>query len=312
MFLLNIVIPCYNEEEVLPETARRLSDLLDRMVAAGDVDPDSGIYFVDDGSRDRTWALVCEFQAAHPGRFHGIKLSRNHGHQNALLAGLWTAPGDATISIDADLQDDLEAIPEMVTHFKEGCDIVYGVRIRRDSDTVFKRRTARAYYALLRLLGVEIVADHADYRLMSRRAVDALKRYSEVNLFLRAIVPRLGFKTAQVFYRRNARFAGTSKYPLGKMLALAIDGITSFSMRPLRLITGAGLVISAVSLMIGVWAIALAIFTDRAVPGWASIVAPITFAAALQLLSIGVIGEYVGKIYLEVKRRPHFEIEEIV
>jgi polyisoprenyl-phosphate glycosyltransferase len=270
MPLLNIVIPCYNEEEVLPETARQLSALLERLVTASEADPDSGIWFVDDGSRDRTWAIISELHASQPQRFHGIKLSRNQGHQNALIAGLWNTPGDALISIDADLQDDIEAIPKMLALYHQGCDIVYGVRARRDTDTIFKRRTARTYYSLLKQLGVEIVADHADYRLMSRRSVEALKHYGEVNLFLRAIIPRLGFKVAEVTYERKPRFAGTSKYPIGRMLALALNGITSFSMGPLRLITVTGFVMAVVSFMIGVWGIFLALFTNRTVPGWAS------------------------------------------
>ena len=242
----------------------------------------------------------------------GIKLSRNQGHQNALLAGLRSAPGDALVSIDADLQDDVGVIPAMVLQFLAGVDIVYGVRAVRDSDTVFKRSAARAYYRLLSWLGVDIVPDHADFRLMSRRALNAMAHYSEVNLFLRAIVPLLGFKSGQVPYNRSSRYAGISKYPLAKMVGLALNGITSFSMRPLRLITGVGLAMAAVSFLIGAWAIAIALFTDWAVPGWASIIVPITLVGGLQLFSMGVIGEYVGKIYLEVKRRPLFEVEETI
>ncbi len=309
---INIAVPCYNEEDVLPETASRLSNLIDRLIAKGVVAEGSSIYFIDDGSRDRTWQLVTELHHVRPDRFHGIKLSRNQGHQNALLAGLRHAPGDAVVSIDADLQDDIEAIPAMVAHFREGCDIVYGVRKTRDSDSLFKRKTAKSYYRLLRWLGVNMVPDHADFRLMSRRALAAMERYSEVNLYIRAIVPMLGFRTAQVFYERHPRFAGVSKYPIVRMFALAVNGITSFSMRPLRLITVAGLIMAVISFMIGIWAIAIVLFSGRAIPGWASIVVPITFVGGLQLLSMGVIGEYVGKIYLEAKRRPHFEIDEII
>lgn len=312
MTILNVVVPCYNEEEVLPETAHRLSELLDRMIANGLVSAESGVFFVDDGSRDRSWAMIRELKEARPDRFHGIKLSRNQEHQNALLAGLRSVPGDALVSIDADLQDDVGVIPAMVGQFQAGHDIVYGVRKARDSDTAFKRSTARAYYGLLKWLGVEILPDHADFRLMSRRALDALGRYGEVNVFLRAIVPLLGFKTGQVIYDRSPRFAGTSKYPLAKMIGLAVNGITSFSMRPLRLITAFGLVMAAVSFLVGFWAIATALFTNWAVPGWASIIVPITLVGGLQLFSMGVIGEYIGKIYLEVKRRPLFEIEEII
>lgn len=312
MAILTIVVPCFNEEAVLPETARQLADLLDSMVAAGTIDAASGVYFIDDGSRDRTWALIATFHATRPDRFHGIKLSRNRGHQNAVLAGLRHVPGDAVVSIDADLQDDPGAIPRMVGHFTAGCDIVYGVRATRSTDTIFKRGTARLYYGLLRRLGVEILPDHADFRLMSRRALDALARYGEVNLFLRAIVPLLGFRSAVVTYDRGARFAGTSKYNLPRMAGLAIDGITSFSMRPLRLITITGIITALLAFMVGLWALWLALFTTRAVPGWTSIVAPLAFIGGLQLLSMGVIGEYIGKIYLETKRRPLFEIDEML
>jgi polyisoprenyl-phosphate glycosyltransferase len=310
--ILNIVVPCYNEEEVLPETSRRLSDLLDRMTSEGLVNATSGIFFIDDGSIDQTWRIIRGLREARPDRFHGIKLSRNQGHQNALLAGLRSVPGDALVSIDADLQDDVGVIPAMVKQFLAGIDIVYGVRAARGSDTVFKRFSARAYYKLLGWLGVDIVPDHADFRLMSRRALDALEHYSEVNLFVRAIVPLLGFKSGQVSYHRSSRYAGISKYPLAKMVGLAINGITSFSMRPLRLITGVGLIMAALSFLIGAWAIVIALFTDRAVPGWTSLIVPITLVGGLQLFSLGIIGEYVGKIYLEVKRRPLFEIEETI
>lgn len=310
--LVNIVVPCYNEEEVLPETARRLCCLIDHLVTTGTVADGSGIYFVDDGSSDQTWRLVTQLTAARPGRFHGIKLSRNQGHQNALLAGLRNTPGDCLISIDADLQDDVDAIPEMIGHFRDGCDIVYGVRNNRGSDSWFKRRTAKAYYVWLKRLGVDMVRDHADFRLMSRRSLEAMGRYGEVNLYIRAIVPLLGFRTAQVFYERLPRTAGVSKYPVARMISLALNGITSFSMRPLRMITVIGLTMAALSFLVGMWAISIVVFTKLAVPGWASIVTPVTFVGGLQLLSLGVIGEYIGKIYLEVKRRPLFEIEETI
>ena len=309
--ILNLVVPCYNEEEVLPETTKRLAGLLDRMVQSGSVSGQSGIYYIDDGSRDRTWEIVSGLRAARPDRVHGIKLSRNCGHQAALLAGLRTVPGDILISIDADLQDDIDVIPAMVEEFTLGNDIVYGVRAGRKTDTFFKRHTARGYYRLLSTLGVNIVLDHADFRLMSRRALTALERYPEVNIFLRAMVPLLGFKTTSVYYDRSPRFAGVSKYPLGRMISLALDGITSFSMRPLRLIAYAGGVMSLLSFLIGAWALYVVLFTNRGVPGWASIVVPIAFVGGLQLASLGVIGEYIGKIYMEVKRRPLFEIEEI-
>lgn len=307
--VVNIVVPCYNEEEVLPETSKRLRALIERLVAAGLIDPASGIYFVDDGSKDATWALIEDLTVASRGVCHGIKLSRNQGHQSALLAGLRATPGDALVSIDADLQDDIEVIETMIRRFREGCDIVYGVRVCRATDTGFKRGTARGYYGLLRRLGVDIVPDHADFRLMSRRALQALTRYTEVNVFLRAIVPQLGFRSAVVTYDRAPRFAGVSKYPLGRMLSFALDGITSFSMQPLRLITITGLVVSLAAFGIGAWAIVAQVFFRDTVPGWASIVSPLSLIGGLQLLSLGVIGEYIGKIYLETKRRPHFEIE---
>ncbi len=308
---VNFVVPCYNEEAVLPETAQRLSALIDRMVASGIVSAESGIYFVDDGSRDRTWSLISDLQIGRPCRYHGIKLSRNCGHQSALLAGLRHTPGDALISIDADLQDDVEVVPAMIEEFRLGHDVVYGVRQGRQSDSTFKRHTAGAYYRLLRSLGVDVVLDHADFRLMSRRALTALAKYHEVNVFLRALVPLLGYKSTNVYYDRSPRLAGESKYPLGKMVALALNGITSFSMRPLRLIAYAGLIMSAVSFLVGMWALYIVLLTSRGVPGWASIVVPVAFVGGLQLASMGVIGEYIGKIYMEVKHRPLFEIEEI-
>jgi glycosyltransferase involved in cell wall biosynthesis len=312
MTILSIVVPCYDEEDVLPETSRRLAGLIDDLIAERLLDAGSAIYFVDDGSRDRTWDLICDLHKARPERFHGIKLSRNRGHQNALLAGLRHAPGDAIISMDADLQDDPMVIPDMIRRFQAGCDIVYGVRRARDSDTRFKRWTARRYYRLLTGLGVDIVPDHADFRLMSRRVITAMAGYGEVNLFVRAIVPLLGFRTDKVFYDRPSRFAGESKYPLVRMVTLALDGITSFSMQPLRLITGIGITVSVIAFLVGFWAIYIAFVSPRAVPGWASVVVPVSFIGGLQLLCLGIVGEYIGKIYLETKRRPIFEIEETI
>jgi glycosyltransferase involved in cell wall biosynthesis len=307
--VINILVPCYNEQEVLRDTAACLLDLRQQMMQSGLVAPDSGIVFIDDGSRDATWSIVQELAQATHGICRGIKLSRNRGHQNALLAGLRTAPGDALVSIDADLQDDVQAIEAMVRRFLGGCDIVYGVRRSRKSDTAFKRRTARAYYRALGWLGVETVPDHADFRLLSRRAVNALGRYTESNQFLRALVPQLGFRNDIVFYDRRPRLAGTSKYPLRRMISFAIDGITSFSMRPLRLITLTGMMISLLAFATATWALATQFFFHDAVPGWTSIVISVSFIGGLQLLSLGVIGEYVGKIYIETKRRPLFEIE---
>ncbi|PWV58718.1 glycosyltransferase family 2 protein [Plasticicumulans acidivorans] len=308
---LGIVVPCYNEEAVLPETVQRLLALLDRLNAAQLISADSQLYFVDDGSRDATWKLIEQF-AATDARVHGVKLSRNRGHQNALLAGLFSARGDALVSIDADLQDDVETIEQMVRKHLNGADIVYGVRSSRASDTAFKRSSAEAYYRLLELLGVEIVYNHADYRLLSRRALEALGGFNEVNLFLRGIIPLLGFQTATVEYIREERFAGESKYPLRRMLGLAIEGVTSFSVTPLRLITGLGLIICGFSLLMIIWIILGKLLTDSVVPGWASSVIPIYFLGGVQLLSIGVLGEYIAKIYLETKRRPRYFIEKTI
>jgi glycosyltransferase involved in cell wall biosynthesis len=311
MVTLSIVVPCYNEEEVLPETAHRLGELFDDLISRQKISARSRVYFVDDGSRDRTWPLI-ESLSRSRHYIAGIKLSRNRGHQNALLAGLFAAEGDAVISIDADLQDDLGAIYPMIEAFEAGNDIVFGVRRARSTDTLFKRVTAVTYYRLLRAMGVDLVLDHADYRLMSRRAVDALAGYGEVGLFVRGIIPQLGFRSTCVTYDRAERFAGVSKYPLGRMLALAWDGITSFSVVPLRIVTIAGGLISMVSFLIALWALGVRLLSTRAVPGWASIVLPITFLGGIQLLGMGIIGEYVGKIYLECKRRPRYFIEEIL
>ncbi len=308
---LGIVVPCYNEEEVLPETARRLETLLGRLEQSGKTSADSQIYFVDDGSSDRTWTII-EDLARSSRRFAGIKLARNRGHQRALLAGLLNAQGDALVSIDADLQDDTEAVVAMVDAFAAGHDIVYGVRGSRATDTGFKRGTASLYYRLLRVFGVDVVHNHADFRLMSRRAIEALRQYGESNLFLRGIIPEIGFRTTTVLYARAARFAGTSKYPLRKMIALAADGITSFSATPLRLIAGIGFLISLVSMGIGLWVLWARFFTDRTIPGWASSLLSTYFIGGLELLSLGVIGEYMAKIYLESKHRPRFVIEKIV
>lgn len=306
---LSIVVPCYNEEAVLPETLQRLQTLLGRLIAAEKIEHNSEIVLVDDGSHDGTWELI---RGAHSrdAHFRGVKLSTNRGHQTALIAGLWAASGEAVVSIDADLQDDLGAIELMMDAYASGYEIVYGVRIRRTSDTAFKRSSAGAYYHLLGLFGVRIVRHHADYRLLSRRALDSLKQYSEVNLFLRGIVPLMGYRSTVVPYERAARFAGESKYPLRRMLALAFDGITSFTPMPLRLIAMLGLVVSALSLAMMVWVLWVKLATNQALPGWASSVIPIYFLGGIQLLSIGVLGEYVAKLYIETKRRPRYFVEE--
>ena len=305
---LSIVVPCYNEEAVLGETLRRLSGLLQGLIDTHQASDDSELLFVDDGSRDRTWALIDEASRRYI-LVRGLKLSRNRGHQYAVLAGLMNARGDATISVDADLQDDLNAIPEMIKAHAAGAEVVYGVRKQRTTDTFFKRFTAEGYYRLLARLGVEIVFNHADYRLLGRRAVEALREYREVNLFLRGVIPQLGFMTATVYYDRAERFAGESKYPIGKMLALAWQGVTSFSTMPLRLITGLGALISFFSIGISLWALWVRFFSNTAVPGWASTVLPIYLLGGIQLLCIGVIGEYLAKTYIETKRRPLFHIE---
>lgn len=311
MITLNIIVPCFNEEEMVRTTASELSALLESMVADGRIDPRSYITFVDDGSTDRTWSIIGELVARSPQTLRGLKLSRNRGHQSAILAGLLQSNADASLTIDADLQDDTKAILEMVRLHAEGNEIVYGVRADRTADAWFKRKSAETYYRLLRLLGVEIVLNHADYRLMGRRSIEALRKYPETNLFLRAIIPQLGFRTATVPYARRERIAGVSKYSLRKMLSLAINGVTSFSIFPLRLITVLGFATSSVAFIIGAWAL-FAHIHGAAVPGWTSIVAPIMFISGLQILSLGVIGEYIGKIYLETKRRPVFEIEESI
>ena len=311
MTQLAIVVPCYNEQEVLPETCAQMTALLERLQRAGKITARSRVYFVDDGSRDETWSLICGF--ARDGLpVVGVKLSRNRGHQNALLAGLFAAEGDAVVSIDADLQDDLDAIETMLDRFHGGCDVVYGVRARREKDSVFKRFTAESFYRLLSAMGAQTVFNHADYRLMSRRAVEALRDFREVNLYLRGIVPLIGFRSAVVEYHRASRFAGESKYPLRKMVALALDAITSFSVVPLRLISFLGMLVFAGSMAVTVWALWVALVNDRVVPGWASIVLPMYFLGGVQLLALGAIGEYLGKLYVETKSRPRFFVEQIV
>jgi len=306
---LMVVIPCYNEEEVLPETSRRLVQKMAGLEKAGLITPDSRVLLVNDGSRDRTWELIEALHKENP-LFEGVNLSRNRGHQNALLAGLMTARGrcDVTISMDADLQDDMDAMDRFLQKYEEGCDVVYGVRNKRDTDTFFKRETALMFYRLMKGLGVDITFNHADYRLMSNRALDALSQFEEVNLFLRGLAPLVGFQSDIVTYDRSERFAGESKYPFKKMLAFAIDGITSFSVKPLRLITTVGIVIFVISLFMLLYAL-VSWITGHTVTGWTSTLASIWMIGGIQLLSLGVIGEYIGKIYNETKRRPRFIIE---
>jgi glycosyltransferase involved in cell wall biosynthesis len=307
---IGIVVPCYNEEEVLPITAERLLALLKRLVESDKISADSKIFFVDDGSKDQTWSII-EMLLNKSRHISGIKLSRNQGHQNALLAGLFTADGDALISIDADLQDDIEVIEQMVEEYRHGIDIVYGVRKKRDFDGFFKRLSAEIFYKFMNQLGAESVYNHADYRLMSRRAIEALKNFNEINLFLRGIVPLLGFRTSIAYYDRKTRFAGQSKYTFKKMIALALDGITSFSIRPLRIITFLGFVIFALTTVMIFWILWSRLFSNTIVPGWASTVLPMYLLGGIQILCIGVLGEYLGKIYREVKARPRYIIEKI-
>lgn len=308
---ISIVVPCFNEEEVLSEAYARLSDLLMQLIASDKISRESEIVFVDDGSRDRTWSLIDSWTKSGGAPVRGVKLSRNCGHQNALLAGLSSARGDAVISIDADLQDDEMAIEKMVDAFRAGHEVVYGVRARRDTDSWFKRATARGFYRLMAALGVNTVSDHADYRLLSRRALMYLDQFSEVNLFLRGVVPLLGLNSTVVRYDRRARSAGESKYPLRKMIEFALDGITSFSVTPLRAITLLGISVSLVCLALTGWVFAVKLTSTYAVPGWASTILPIYFLGGVQLFCVGVLGEYVGKIYTEIKRRPRFLIETV-
>jgi glycosyltransferase involved in cell wall biosynthesis len=305
---LAIVVPCHNEEEVLPGTARTLLARLNSLREEGLVAPSSSLCLVDDGSTDRTWALIRELHATEP-RVQGLKLTRNFGHQAALLAGMFEVDADAVVTIDADLQDDETCITEMVRQFRAGHDLVLGVRDDRRSDTTVKRATAHGYYRLLRLLGVNVVFNHADYRLMSRRAVDELRQYPETNLFLRGIVPMLGLPATTVRYARRARTAGRTKYPARRMLSLAWEGVTSFSVAPLRLVSALGFLIALGSLGVTAWALAVKLLWGTAVPGWASIVVPMYFLGGVQILCLGVIGEYVGKIYLESKRRPRYAVQ---
>lgn len=307
--VLGLVLPCYNEEQVLPLTAERLGAELAALVADGVVDESSHICFVDDGSTDRSWRMIEEL-AARDGRFRGLKLSRNYGHQYALYAGLMEMDADAVISLDADLQDDIGVIRRMVELYREGNDIVYGVRESRDSDSAFKRGSARAHYWLLARVGIKTIPDHADFRLMSRRARRFLGEYREANLYLRGIVPLLGLPSAQVAYRRGERLAGETKYPLGKMLGLSLQGLTSFSILPLRIIAVLGIIVFLVAMGLGCWALAAVLWGGGTAPGWASTVIPIYLLGGLQLLAIGVAGEYIGKTFMEAKGRPLYQVEE--
>ena len=308
--ILYIVIPCYNEQEVLPITAPMFLQKLTDLTAAGKISPDSRVLFVNDGSKDRTWEIINEL-AASDEHYVGICQSRNRGHQNAVLAGLMEAKSrcDITISIDCDGQDDINAMDAMVDAYRDGCDVVYGVRSKRETDTFFKRFTAESFYKILNAMGAEVVFNHADYRLMSARVLEEFARFREVNLFLRGMVPLVGFKSEVVTYERHERLAGESHYPLSKMLALAFDGITSLSNKPIRLITGSGIFVSLISFIGVIWAIVCAAM-GSSVAGWASIVCIVCFMSGVQLVCLGVIGEYIGKIYMETKARPRYIISE--
>lgn len=307
---LYLVIPCYNEEEVLHETSKRLLDKINTMMDNDVITRDSKILFVNDGSKDRTWEIIEELHNSND-IYSGVNLSRNRGHQNALLAGLMTAKkyADMTISLDADLQDDVDVIDKFVEEYYNGSDVVYGVRSSRKTDTFFKRTTALAFYKLMTMLGADTVYNHADYRLMSKRALEGLSEFKEVNLFLRGLVPMIGYKHSVVEYERHERFAGESKYPLKKMIAFALDGITSLSIKPISIITGLGFCIFAVSFLALIYSL-VAKFTGNAVSGWTSLTLSIWMIGGIQLLSLGVIGEYIGKIYNETKQRPRFIIAD--
>lgn len=308
--ILYIVIPCYNEETVLPVTHVIFADKLSALIQNGEISEKSRVLFVDDGSKDNTWAVISDLRAKNP-QFEGLKLSRNQGHQNALLAGLMTAKNyaDITVSIDCDGQDDVDAMDKMLEEYKDGAEIVYGVRAARDTDTVFKRTTAKWYYKILNLLGAEVVYNHADYRLMSRRALEALEQFHEVNLFLRGLIPLVGFKSSSVYYDRKERVAGESHYPLSKMLSLGFNGVTSLSVRPLKLITGLGFLMSLVSLIAVAVTVIIKLF-GYTVQGWTSLLCVIFLLGGIQIFCLGVIGEYIGKMYAETKARPRYIIEK--
>ncbi len=308
--ILYIVIPCYNEQEVLPITAPLFLQKINDLALAGKISHDSRVLFVNDGSKDRTWEIIKEL-AASDEHYAGICQSRNRGHQNAVLAGLMEAKNrcDITISIDCDGQDDINAMDDMVDAYLDGCDVVYGVRSKRDTDTFFKRFTAESFYKLLNAMGAEVVFNHADYRLMSARVLQEFAKFKEVNLFLRGMVPLVGFKSTSVTYERHERIAGESHYPLSKMLSLAFDGITSLSIKPIRFITGFGVVVALISFIGVIWAMVEAIL-GLTVSGWASMTSIICFVSGVQLICLGVIGEYIGKIYMETKHRPRYIISE--
>ncbi|MBO5163496.1 MAG: glycosyltransferase family 2 protein [Ruminococcus sp.] len=310
---LYMVVPCYNEEAVLHETAKRLKEKYASLIERELISKESRVVFVNDGSKDKTWDIICELHAADPQYFSGINLARNSGHQNAVLAGLMTVKDicSMAITMDADLQDDINAIDAMVEKYHEGNQVVYGVRSARKTDTFFKKFTAEGFYKFMKIMGADVVYNHADFRLMSSRVLKELANYREVNLFLRGLVPLIGFQSCNVYYERAERFAGESKYPLKKMLAFAVNGITSFSTKPLKLITTVGFLMSIISVLAIIWAFAVKII-GRSELGWSSTMCAIWFIGGLQLLALGIIGEYVGKIYAEVKQRPRYIVAEFI
>lgn len=309
MTTLYLAVPCYNEEEVLYDTTEKLLAKFGSLISQGKISRDSRIMYIDDGSKDRTWEIICELHEKNS-LISGAKLSRNRGHQNALYGGLMTAKdhADCVISLDADLQDDIDAIDKMLEKYEEGCDIVYGVRSKRETDSFFKRVTAEGFYKILKFMGAEVVFNHADYRLMSKRALVEFAQFKEVNLFLRGIVPMVGFRTATVTYERKERLAGESKYPLKKMLSLAWQGITSLSVKPIKFVTGLGALVFGISIFILLWSL-ISHAVGNTVSGWTSLVVSVWALGGLQLLAIGIIGEYIGKVYLETKQRPRYIIE---
>lgn len=310
--VLYIIVPCYNEEEVLPETSSRLIAFTDALISDNQIDASSRILFVDDGSKDKTWQLI-EGLTARAERVEGLKLAHNAGHQNALWAGMMSVRGkaDAVVTIDADLQDDIEAMRGFLEKYRAGCEVVYGVRSKREKDTAFKRVTAQGFYRVMQRMGVDMVYNHADYRLLGRRALDALSEFGEENMFLRGMVPLVGFKSAEVTYERGERFAGESKYPLKKMIAFAIDGITSFSIKPVRWVTLIGFAFAFLGAVMALYAL-ISLISGRVVAGWTSMMISIWVIGGVQLIALGLIGEYVGKVYKEVKHRPKFIVETYI
>lgn len=312
MTTLYLAVPCYNEQEVLPDTTENLIRKMQSLIDSGRISSDSRIMYIDDGSKDKTWEIIERLHSEYE-LVSGLKMSKNRGHQNTLYGGLMVAKeyADAVISIDADLQDDINAIDEMLTKYENGCDIVYGVRSKRETDTFFKRFTAEGFYKILKFMGAEVVFNHADYRLMSKRALKEFEHFGEVNLFLRGMVPMLGYKTDTVTYERRERLAGKSKYPLKKMLSLAWEGVTSLSIKPIRFITILGAVVFIVSILMLIYSL-VSHFIGQTTLGWTSLIVSIWALGGLQLLAIGVIGEYLGKIYLETKHRPRFIVEKFI